>query len=113
MTNPAQNAACKLPEAPSTKHGDEGPTIFPRTKALSVFNALHLSKRDMTRDQVVQFLIDIFDPSIDRAYVDAGVEFLTERGFVTETNSVLRSTRRGVELERTNFDRDLKWSDAE
>lgn len=84
---------------------------YQSTMALSVYNALSLTGRNMPREQVDAFLRDTFDVNLAEDYVAQGVEYLLANGFATETDGVLMIQRlpsgRGKPVVRTNDDRDL------
>jgi len=96
--------------------------IYQSTKALSVYNMLSLSGRDMTRDECAAALRGAMSLSgvpgsgdeFDRAYVDDGAAYLLERGFISQAIDgrlaiPMRDakTRRGPPLKRINFDKDI------
>lgn len=81
-------------------------TDWPSTKALSVHNALRISGRAMTRQELVGFLQRGHHPSVGREYVDIGIAFLLQRGFVECVGPLIVS--RVDELTRADEDRELE-----
>jgi len=67
--------------------------IFQSTKALSVYNALSHSKRDMSRADVTAFLQMAFDPSVSIDYIDQGAEYLLVNRLAEEAAGVMRIER--------------------
>lgn len=91
---------------------------WPATKGLSVYNALSVSGRDMTPQEIAAFLQDVDDPDMDVAYVTVGIEFLLARSFVKRVGSLVvipirrGSSRIGRPLVRANRDADLMYGRA-
>jgi len=91
--------------------------IYQSTMALSVYNALSLTGRDMSREQVDAFLRENFDPKLPEDYVAQGAAYLLEKGFAAETDGALKIDRlpngRGRPLARTRDDRNLSRADGD
>lgn len=88
--------------------------IYPSTKALSVYNALSLSGRDMTPAEVLAYLRDHWDPKVTPEYVAEGAAYLIERKMAHEIEGVLiaprlPNSRKTKPVKRANDDRDLVW----
>ncbi len=56
--------------------------MWPSTLALSVYNAVNLTKRDMTVPEIVTFLSAVWEPSYTADNVNIGVAFLKERELI-------------------------------
>lgn len=87
------------------------------TKALSVYNALSLAKRDMTREELCDYLRGAWEPDMPADFVAVGVDFLAAKGFVTEVDGVVIAAMRTGNgfcrpLKRTKDDADLDWAEA-
>ena len=92
-------------------------TDWPSTKALSVYNALSISGRDMTPDEIGEFLRAEWDPTVDDEYVQTGTQFLLRRGFVRRFENLIviarhPTTRTARKLVRTDRDADLAYRKA-
>jgi hypothetical protein len=88
---------------------------YPSTKALSVYNALVLSRRDLTRAEVLEYINSSWSRQVDAAYIDAGAAYLLERELVAEIDGVLVAPNRDANgkpprLVRINNHRDLAWT---
>lgn len=89
--------------------------MYPSTHALTVYNALSLSGRDMPADLIHDYVRDHGYTSAERSDIDVGVEFLVQRQFVTVTNGVVTVARRKPEtgaawpLVRANDDQELVY----
>lgn len=90
--------------------------IYPSTKALSVYNMLSLCRQDLSRAEMLSRIQEASYPDADGAWIDEGVAFLLERGFVVEDDGKLSPGRprapdgKAWPLRRTNADRDLRWA---
>lgn len=86
------------------------------TKGLSVYNALSMSGRDMSAEDVLAFLRGHWDPEMDLSYVHEGIGFLLRRNFVELRGDLIAipvrnpNTRAGRPLFRIDSDRDLAMS---
>lgn len=90
---------------------------YPSTKGLSVYNALSVSGRDLTEEEIGEYLRETFDENVDAAYVATGVQFLLERGFAVRVHGLVVIPRYGAhrlgrELKRTKHDTDLVYGRA-
>lgn len=87
--------------------------VYTSTKALSVYNVLSITGRDMQREEILSYLRDHFDEAIEASYVDAGLQFLCDRGFVkTDADGVIvvpcrLANRRARPLMRASEDKEL------
>lgn len=94
--------------------GTEKQEPWPSTKALSVYNVLRLRESTVVliRD-ILPYLREHFDASYPQAWVDDGVQWLIEKGFVT-SNGVFLSAKymnqRGIpaRLVRASGDAELR-----
>jgi len=66
---------------------------YSSTKALSVFNVLALSRQDLPREAIDQFLRSSFDQNLPEDYVDQGVEYLVGERLAVEEAGVLKIQR--------------------
>jgi hypothetical protein len=90
---------------------------WPSTKALSVYNALSLARRDMTRAGILEYLREAWDPDVPADFVATGVDFLLERGFVREEDGAVVPRERRPNgfcrpLRRIDGDANLDWAEA-
>jgi len=85
--------------------------IYQSTKALSVYNVLSMSKRDMPRSEINKFLRTAFDQNLTEDYVASGIEYLVSHGFAEEGNGVVKIRRlpngRGLPVVRSSDDLEL------
>lgn len=85
--------------------------IYQSTKALSVYNVLSLSKRDLSRADVESFLIRSFDAQLPDDYVAHGAQYLIEHGLAEDRGGVLSIRRfpdgRGLPVVRSADNRSL------
>ncbi len=81
--------------------------------ALSVYNALSNTRRDMSPGEVDAFLRQHFDANLSDDYVLRGVEYLVARKFAAEADGVLSIQRApsglGRPLFRAQEDRELSY----
>ena len=81
-------------------------TIYPSTKGLSVYNALSLGG-DMSAAGLLEYLRLHFDSDLSSRYVDDGIEFLREKGWISEDAGVVRLATRPRRAVRIKRDKDL------
>jgi hypothetical protein len=67
--------------------------VYSSTKGLSVFNVLALSRQDLPRAAIDQFLRSSFDQNLPEDYVDQGVEYLLSERLAIEEAGVLKIQR--------------------
>lgn len=67
---------------------------WPSSKGLSVYNALSMSRRDMTAQQIREYLRSSWDDSVSEAYVQEGIVFLLKKGWVRDVSGVVTLTVR-------------------
>jgi len=91
--------------------------MFTSTHALSVYNALSLSGRDMTLEEAREYARAHGYEQLDHKGALDGLGFLVARGFVRVDGSTIRVTRRkpgptraAWPLIRTNADTDLAYA---
>lgn len=90
--------------------------LYPSTKALSVYNTLSLSRRDLTRTEIVASLQEHYDASVDEAWVTEGIAFLVERALaVVDGEQVAPGRPRAPDgrcwpLRRAKADTELRWA---
>ena len=89
--------------------------IYQSTMALSVYNALSLTKRDMCPGDVDAFLRATFDPELPPDYVARGAEYLLANKLASEAGGVLKIERvrsgHGRPLVRSEDSRELLRGD--
>jgi hypothetical protein len=66
------------------------------TKALSVYNALSRSRKDMTRAEALAYLRSTWTPALEEAYVAEGADHLVAAGFVMDIDGVLTAMTRDM-----------------
>jgi len=90
---------------------------YPSTKGLSVYNALSLAGRDLTPDEIGDYLRATFDERVDAAYVAVGIDYLVKRGFAERAHGLVVIPRYGADrhgraLVRAREDIDLVYGRA-
>jgi len=91
---------------------------WPSTKALSVYNALSLSGRDMRAGEIATFLQEVDDPGMDEAYVLEGLNFLLAHALVQIAQDIVvipirhPKTRMGRPLVKTRDETKLVYGRA-
>ena len=86
--------------------------MYQSTHALTAYNALRLSGRSMTAEQIHAYAESVDYDSASLDDIRSGIAFLQQRGFVAvNTDGVVSPTRRRDgkpwPLNRTNKDREL------
>ncbi len=87
-------------------------TAWPSTCALSVYNALSMSRKDMTRQELLEFLRASWDPQTSEGYVSDGIDFLLRRNMIKVSDDKVLLIERGPQgqgrqMQRTADDADL------
>lgn len=92
------------------------PETYTSTKALSIYNALSLSGRDLTTSETLEYLRTHFDPKYQEQWIAEGLEYLTSRKYVVTVGDRIIPTRernhvgRCFPLKRANEEKDLVWA---
>jgi hypothetical protein len=88
---------------------------WPSTKGMSVFNALKFGG-NMTPQQITAYLRRHWDPQIEQAYVNEGLDFIRKKGWISSDGDEVKLSIGGNDafsVERDANDADLRlvrWS---
>lgn len=90
--------------------------IYPSTKALSAYNMLSMSRKDLSVAELVDELQEHFDPEVDAVWVAEGVAFLVANGFAVERDGKVAPVRprapdgKAWPLRRANENKELRFA---